>query len=199
MTWSRRVLLPSWWSCVTWDKNAPVMSKCSWLVSSLSDHARSSARLIFVWKANILRENLQLRDNLGQWQTYHQHSGAKYERWWHFVTVGDHLQKLAQLRALSSSVRRGVRNITHNTWHVTIRDTSQVTMSRPSSLTRLGSLLSPNSPRSFRKHVKLDFPDLNGEQLVKNVKISFSVMCSVTAPLFTQKKVENTGTKLSVT
>ena len=26
VTWSHRVLLPSWWSCVTWDKNAPV--KC---------------------------------------------------------------------------------------------------------------------------------------------------------------------------
>ena len=39
-------------------------------------------------------------------------------------------------------------------------------MSRPSSLTRLGSLLSPNSPRSFRKQMtnKLDFPDLNGER-----------------------------------
>ena len=34
-------------------------------------------------------------------------------------------------------------------------------MSRPSSLTRLGSLLSPNSPKCFRKQLKIDFPDLN--------------------------------------
>ena len=54
-------------------------------------------------------------------------------------------------------------------WHVCgggDEDTWHVRMSRPSSLTRLGSLLSPNSPRSFRKQMtnKLDFPDLNGER-----------------------------------
>ena len=145
------------------------VSQCSWLVSSLSDHARSSARLlIFVWKANNLRENLQLQIAIIWVSDKHIIS-----------TPGPNM---SADDFLWQSVRRGVRK--HHTWHVTIRDTSHVTMSRPSSLTRLGSLLSPNSPRSFRKHVKLDFPDLNGEQLVR---ISFFVVCSVTATLFTQK------------
>ena len=152
------------------------VSQCSWLVSSLSDHARSSARqLIFVWKANILRENLQLQIAIIWVSDKHiistpgPNMSADDILWQSEIICKNSLS----LELYQAQWDAEWENITRDTWHyVTIRYTSHVTMSRPSSLTRLGSLLSPNSPRSFRKHVKLDFPDLNGEQLVR---ISFFV------------------------
>lgn len=144
-----------WWQYSSWAvicdtcdghkgheiRMAQLCLQSSWHLSSLSDHAQ--LRLISVWKANILRENLL---QIAIIWVSDKHIITEYH--------------LNMARADILWQTEGCKNVFSSS---SIISEVTVTMSRPSSLTRLGSLLSPNSPRSFRKHVKLDFPDLNGE------------------------------------